>query len=78
MSTGTNDQFGIARIAWLSCSALMQPPSRLSGPGKPDGKPSRISITVPEVTYRSLLERSNRQGRSISSLAAFLLGARCA
>lgn len=36
-------------------------------------KPRRITITVPDLTYRLLLEQSNRQGRSISNLAAFLL-----
>lgn len=36
-------------------------------------KPRRITITIPDITYTHLLERSNRQGRSISNLAAFLL-----
>lgn len=35
--------------------------------------PRRISITLPEHPYRQLVERSNREGRSISNLAAFLL-----
>ena len=36
-------------------------------------KPQRISVTLPEATYELLLEHSNREGRSISNLAAFLL-----
>jgi len=36
-------------------------------------KPQRISVTLPEATFEVLLERSNREGRSISNLAAFLL-----
>ena len=36
-------------------------------------KPRRISVTVPDQTYRQILECSNRQGRSVSNLAAFLL-----
>lgn len=38
-------------------------------------KPQRISITLPYETYRQLIERSVREGRSISNLAAFLLEA---
>lgn len=38
-------------------------------------KPQRISITLPYETYRQLIERSMREGRSISNLAAFLLEA---
>ena len=38
-------------------------------------KPQRISITLPYETYRHLIERSGREGRSISNLAAFLLEA---
>lgn len=33
----------------------------------------RISMTLPYATCRQLIERSVREGRSISSLAAFLL-----
>jgi hypothetical protein len=36
-------------------------------------KPRRITVTVPDQIYRALLERSSREGRSISNLAAFLL-----
>ncbi len=36
-------------------------------------KPQRISITVPFQMYRALIERSSREGRSISNLASFLL-----
>lgn len=36
-------------------------------------KPRRITITVPDQIYRNLLERSSREGRSISNLAAYLL-----
>lgn len=35
-------------------------------------KPRRITITIPDITYTHLLECSNRQGRSISNLAAYL------
>ena len=38
-------------------------------------KPQRISVTLPFDTYRHLIERSMREGRSISNLAAFLLEA---
>lgn len=36
-------------------------------------KPKRITITVPDQIYRTLEERSAREGRSISNLAAYLL-----
>jgi hypothetical protein len=36
-------------------------------------KPRRITVTVPDQIYRTLLERSTREGRSISNLAAYLL-----
>jgi hypothetical protein len=36
-------------------------------------KPKRITVTVPDQIYRTLLERSTREGRSISNLAAYLL-----
>lgn len=36
-------------------------------------KPRRITVTVPDQIYRTLLERSAREGRSISNLAAYLL-----
>jgi len=36
-------------------------------------KPRRLSITVPDLTYRMIVECSREQGRSISNLAAFLL-----
>lgn len=43
--------------------------------------PKRITITVPYGAYQRLLERSQREGRSLSNLAAFLLetavGERC-
>jgi hypothetical protein len=35
--------------------------------------PRRITITVPYQLYERLVERSNREGRSLSNLAAFLL-----
>ncbi|MCP9777314.1 hypothetical protein KBY75_01795 [Cyanobium sp. T1G-Tous] len=54
--------------------------TRNSGPWDQDSgtrpafrKPRRISVTVPDQTYRQILECSNRQGRSVSNLAAFLL-----
>ncbi|KEF43475.1 MAG: hypothetical protein ER33_01645 [Cyanobium sp. CACIAM 14] len=36
-------------------------------------RPVRVTITIPHNAYQALLERSNRQGRSLSNLAAFLL-----
>lgn len=36
-------------------------------------KPKRITITVPDAAYRRLLERGDREGRSLSNLAAYLL-----
>ena len=39
----------------------------------PFRKPVRITITVSYSTYGYLIERSNREGRSISNLASFLL-----
>jgi hypothetical protein len=36
-------------------------------------KPTRISITVSFRTYSYLVERSQREGRSMSNLASFLL-----
>ena len=36
-------------------------------------KPCRISITIPDQPYQLLVERSLREGRSLSNLAAFLL-----
>jgi hypothetical protein len=35
--------------------------------------PHRISITLAHNTYQQLLERSDREGRSLSNLAAYLL-----
>ena len=35
--------------------------------------PQRITITVPVMTLKKLLKRSLVEGRSLSSLAAFLL-----
>ncbi|KEF43404.1 MAG: hypothetical protein ER33_01280 [Cyanobium sp. CACIAM 14] len=35
--------------------------------------PQRVTITIPYATYQQLLERSDRQGRSMSNLAAYLL-----
>jgi hypothetical protein len=36
-------------------------------------KPRRITVTVPDQIYWILSERSSREGRSISNLAAYLL-----
>ena len=33
----------------------------------------RLTITVPHATLDALVERSNREGRSLSNLAAYLL-----
>jgi hypothetical protein len=35
--------------------------------------PRRITITMPYGAYQGLLDRSDREGRSLSNLAAFLL-----
>ena len=35
--------------------------------------PRRISITVAHHTYNRLIEQSDREGRSLSNLAAYLL-----
>ena len=35
--------------------------------------PRRVTITIPWSTYSDLLLRADHQGRSLSSLAAFLL-----
>ncbi len=35
--------------------------------------PRRISVTIPSKLYRQLVERSDREGRSLSNLVAFLL-----
>jgi hypothetical protein len=35
--------------------------------------PQRITITVPSMTLKKLLKRSQVEGRSLSNLAAFLL-----
>jgi hypothetical protein len=35
--------------------------------------PQRITITVPAMTLKKLLERSLVEGRSVSNLSAFLL-----
>ena len=36
-------------------------------------KPQRISVTVSYRLYTELVERSQREGRSVSNLASFLL-----
>jgi hypothetical protein len=35
--------------------------------------PRRITVTIPSKLYHVLLERSDREGRSLSNLVAFLL-----
>jgi hypothetical protein len=35
--------------------------------------PRRISITIPHNAYEHLVQRSDREGRSLSNLAAYLL-----
>lgn len=42
-------------------------------PVSPFRSPKRITITLPYGAYQRLLERSQREGRSLSNLAAFLL-----
>jgi hypothetical protein len=41
--------------------------------GNAFSSPQRITITVPEMTLKKLLKRSNVEGRSLSNLAAYLL-----
>lgn len=36
-------------------------------------RPVRVTITIPHHAYEALVDRSNKQGRSLSNLAAFLL-----
>lgn len=47
--------------------------ARLCPPGTLLPGPRRITITIPHGTYRDLQERSDREGRSLSNLSAFLL-----
>jgi hypothetical protein len=35
--------------------------------------PKRISITIPYAMFEKIVERSNKEGRSLSNLAAFIL-----
>jgi hypothetical protein len=37
------------------------------------GSPHRITITVPDMTFKKLLKRSLVEKRSLSNLASFLL-----
>jgi hypothetical protein len=36
-------------------------------------KPRRITVTIPSKLYQYLVDRSDREGRSLSNLVAFLL-----
>jgi hypothetical protein len=36
-------------------------------------KPVRITITVPHSTHSALADRSDKEGRSLSNLAAYIL-----
>lgn len=47
-------------------------PSTFRSPGEL-GSHRRISITLPHHTYARLMAQSDREGRSLSNLAAFLL-----
>jgi hypothetical protein len=40
-------------------------------------KPVRITVTIAWETHRKLLERSAKDGRSLSNLVAFLLDSAC-
>jgi len=44
-----------------------------SDPNQELERPKRITITVNHSLYMKLLERSSREGRSISNLASYLL-----
>jgi hypothetical protein len=35
--------------------------------------PKRISITIPHAMFEKIVERSTKEGRSLSNLAAFIL-----
>ena len=41
--------------------------------GQESKRPKRITITVNHSLYTKLVERSSREGRSISNLASFLI-----
>lgn len=36
-------------------------------------KPQRITVTIPSKLHQDLVDRSDREGRSLSNLVAFLL-----
>ena len=36
-------------------------------------RPRRVSVTMPDSTYRNLLRLSDDQGRSLSNLSSYLL-----
>jgi hypothetical protein len=36
-------------------------------------KPQRITVTIPSKLHQELVDRSDREGRSLSNLVAFLL-----
>jgi hypothetical protein len=36
-------------------------------------KPRRITVTIPSKLHQELVDRSDREGRSLSNLVAFLL-----
>jgi hypothetical protein len=44
-----------------------------SDPNQELARPKRITITVNHSLYLKLVERSSREGRSISNLASYLL-----
>jgi hypothetical protein len=54
-------------------SQINHPGSAQSKPGLTFRTPKRISITIPNETYRQLVARSSQEGRSLSNLAAYLI-----
>ncbi len=61
----------------MSCEPMADDPRNAHWNSQPRERlfrsPKRISITVPYATYAKLLERSDKEGRSLSNLSSFLL-----
>lgn len=60
-----------ASVSASTPSISLHPVRASSRPGF--RKPRRITITLPYGAYQRLLARSEREGRSLSNIAAFLL-----
>ena len=68
--------FGSEQSADLKGFATFDPMAAESGPRVHlhQPAPKRVSITVPYSLFHALSQEAQRQGRSVSNLAAFLLG----